>query len=230
MKRGVKGDMKSQTVELLWNVAICFGLVGLFLFFTLLFSSFLLIAQENGSHNYSGFETVALSLFCLFASVVMLRLSKGLDVLSSDTKFFTKKNVEILLIGTMSVLVLSGVEVILMKQKIINTAITDPIVEQFFMSVPSVVLILFSFIFAPIMEEVVFRGGIIGLIFRDKLILGVIVSSLIYSLMVDPEGIINWGLCLSLNIILGLAYIKTGRLEVPIIIKMIAFLFTTRFI
>ncbi|MDN6518727.1 MAG: CPBP family intramembrane metalloprotease, partial [Enterococcus sp.] len=77
-------------------------------------------------------------------------------------------------------------------------------------------------VLSPIMEEVVFRGGIIGLAFKDHAFLGVWVSSILYSILLQPETFICGLLYLLVNSILGLAYVKTGRLIVPLLIKISA--------
>ncbi|EOH75134.1 MULTISPECIES: CPBP family intramembrane glutamic endopeptidase [Enterococcus] len=217
--------MKNQTVEKLWNVMICLGLGGLVLLFSVLFSMFLWAAQGNNSHNCSVIEIFAMCFFSLFASFVMLRLSESLKLFSFDLKFFSKKNGRILFLCTLLMLTLLFAEIVLMNQHLISDKTMNPLAAQVFTNVPPLIMVLFSFVFAPIMEEVVFRGGIIGLVFNDHLLLGVCMSSLIYCLLVRPENIFDWLLCFATNAVLGISYAKTKRLEVPIIIKMIAVLF-----
>lgn len=218
--------MKNQTVDKLWNVMICVGLGGLVVFFSLLFSMFLLIAQGDSARGFTMLESLAICSFCLLAPFVMLQLSQSLELISFDLHFLTKKNVQIILISTVFVIILSFVESLLLDQQIIVEEATDPLVSQFLSKVPPVILVLFIFISVPIMEEVVFRGGIIGLIFKDKPLLGVLISSMIYCLISLPEGIFSWLSSFIINLVLGLSYIKTKQLEVPILIKMIATLFT----
>lgn len=216
--------MKNQTVEKLWNIMICLGLAGLVVLFSMLYGMFLITAQEGSGHGYSGIEIGALCFFCLFTSFFMLRLSKGLKLFSFDLSFLTKKNLKIILIGTVLTLGILIAETILINQNILIEQAGNPRTMAVLSKASSLVIGLFTFILAPIMEEVLFRGGIIGLVFADKQLLGVFVSSLVYCLAFRPEGIIYWLLSLMMNIILGLAYVQTKRLEVPIIIKMLTLL------
>lgn len=216
--------MKNQTVEKLWNIMICLGLAGLVVLFSMLFGMFLITAQEGSVHGYSGIEIGALCFFCLVTSFFMLRLSKGLKLFSFDLSFLTKKNLKIIFIGTVLALGILIAETILINQNILIEQAGNPRTMAVLSKAPSLVIGLFTFILAPIMEEVLFRGGIIGLVFADKPFLGVLVSSLVYCLAFRPDGIIYWLLSLMMNIILGLAYVQTKRLEVPIIIKMLTLL------
>lgn len=155
----------------------------------------------------------------------MLRLAKSLKLFSFDLKFLTKKNIQIIFLGLGFVLLLSFAEIVLVNQHVIVESSSDSFASQFLSKAPPLIILPFSVIFTPIMEEVIFRGGIIGLVFKDKMLLGVIVSSLIYSLVGLSGGVFNWLLCIGTNVVLGISYAKTKRLEVPIIIKMIAVLF-----
>lgn len=214
--------MKDSTVERLWNGMICFGLSVLVLLFSFFFSTLLLAAHD---HSYAGMDVLAMSFFTLLTSFVMLRLAKSLKLFSFDLKFLTKKNIQIIFLGLGFVLLLSFAEIVLVNQHVIVESSSDSFASQFLSKAPPLIILPFSVIFTPIMEEVIFRGGIIVLVFKDKMLLGVIVSSLIYSLVGLSGGVFNWLLCIGTNVVLGISYAKTKRLEVPIIIKMIAVLF-----
>jgi uncharacterized protein len=212
-EKGVRGAMKNQTVDKLWNVMICIGLGGLVVFFSVMFSMFLVIAQRNNDHSFTTIDSFALCLFCLFSSFILLRLSQSLDLFFFDLKFLTKRNIQIILTATISLLILSVLESVLIDHKVIIEKALNPLDTQVLSTVPLVIIVLFTFVLSPIMEEVVFRGGIIGLVFKDHAFLGVGVSSILYSILLQPETFICGLLYLLVNGILGLAYVKTGKAD-----------------
>ncbi|HHW7875261.1 TPA: CPBP family intramembrane glutamic endopeptidase [Staphylococcus aureus] len=71
-------------------------------------------------------------------------------------------------------------------------------------------------IIPAIVEEIVFRGMIIRVIFRKHLFLGLLVSSLVFASLHESDTWIGYLLYLYSGLIFGLIYIKTKRLEVVI--------------
>lgn len=220
-KREVKGAMKNRTVEHLWNVLICLGLVSLVGFFSMLFTMMLFIAQENNGHRYTRIDVFAICLFCVLAAFILLRLSEGLDLFFFDLKFLTKRNLQIMLAASASLLFVSGLETILLKQGLLVPQMLDPELRLFFDKIPLLIVVLFTAILTPIMEEVVFRGGIIGLVFKEHKLLGVLISGVLYCVLMGPATPLYSGIYLLMNGILGLSYIKTQRLIVPMLIHIV---------
>ena len=79
-------------------------------------------------------------------------------------------------------------------------------------------IILLIGIAAPIMEEIVFRGGIVGYLFKDLPVVGIIVSSVLFGLMHSPTNIISFLIYGLIGLTCAIAYFKTRRLEVSIAI------------
>ncbi|HDE9172402.1 TPA: CPBP family intramembrane metalloprotease [Staphylococcus aureus] len=71
-------------------------------------------------------------------------------------------------------------------------------------------------IIPAIVEEIVFRGMIIRVIFRKHLFLGLLVSSLVFASLHESDTWIGYLPYLYSGLIFGLIYIKTKRLEVVI--------------
>ncbi|MGJ0023169.1 MULTISPECIES: CPBP family intramembrane glutamic endopeptidase [Streptococcus] len=72
--------------------------------------------------------------------------------------------------------------------------------------------------YSVILEEIMFRGAILRLIFRNHLLIGTILSSIFFAKLHTPANIIEFLLFFSSSIIFSVVYLKTRRLEIPIII------------
>lgn len=72
-------------------------------------------------------------------------------------------------------------------------------------------------ILAPIAEEIMIRGIFIGVLFREKPYLGLIVSSLVFSFLHGPTDVLSFITYVVPGLTLGLIYIKTDRLITPIV-------------
>jgi len=76
--------------------------------------------------------------------------------------------------------------------------------------------------FAPIVEELIFRGVIIGKVFKKKPYIGIIVSSVTFGFAHIGVGLLIVPLQIISGLILSIAYHKTKRLEVSITIHALA--------
>ncbi|HAR4961652.1 TPA: CPBP family intramembrane metalloprotease [Staphylococcus aureus] len=76
-------------------------------------------------------------------------------------------------------------------------------------------------IIPAIVEEIVFRGMIIRVVFRKHLFIGLVVSSLVFASLHESDTWIGYLPYLYPGVIFGLIYLKTKRLEVVILIHFI---------
>lgn len=88
--------------------------------------------------------------------------------------------------------------------------------EQEIRNTPFYISIFTVTIIPAIVEEIVFRGMIIRVIFRKHLFLGLIVSSLVFASLHESDTWIGYLPYLYSGLIFGIIYIKTKRLEVVI--------------
>ena len=77
--------------------------------------------------------------------------------------------------------------------------------------IPLVVLCLFTVLLAPMIEELFFRGILMGKIFGRRSILGLIVSSFLFGLVHVPTTIGAWVVYGGMGMVLGLAYHFSGK-------------------
>ena len=83
------------------------------------------------------------------------------------------------------------------------------------------VLITFAVIMAPIIEELVFRGILMGRVFTPDSIVGLVLSSLLFGLAHMPNSIGVWIVYAGMGFALGTAYRKFQKLEYCIMAHMI---------
>lgn len=75
------------------------------------------------------------------------------------------------------------------------------------------VLITVTVIMAPIVEELIFRGLLMGRVFNLDSIVGLILSSLLFGLVHTPNSIGVWIVYAGMGLALGIAYRKFQKLE-----------------
>ena len=83
------------------------------------------------------------------------------------------------------------------------------------------VLITVTVIMAPIVEELIFRGLLMGRVFNLDSIVGLILSSLLFGLVHTPNSIGVWIVYAGIGFALGTGYRKFQKLEYCIIAHMI---------
>ncbi len=83
------------------------------------------------------------------------------------------------------------------------------------------VLITVTVIMAPIVEELIFRGLLMGRVFNLDSIVGLILSSLLFGLVHTPNSIGVWIVYAGMGFALGTGYRKFQKLEYCIIAHMI---------
>lgn len=82
-------------------------------------------------------------------------------------------------------------------------------------------LIITMSIFIPIIEEYIFRGIIIKILFQKKQWIGAIISIIVFTLAHSPKGILEYLIFGLSSIIYVVTYQKTQRIEVPILIHIL---------
>ena len=83
------------------------------------------------------------------------------------------------------------------------------------------VLITVTVIMAPIVEELVFRGILMGRVFNPDSIVGLILSGLLFGLAHMPNSIGVWIVYAGMGFVLGIVYRKFQKLEYCIMAHMI---------
>ncbi|MBG3296959.1 CPBP family intramembrane metalloprotease [Staphylococcus aureus] len=99
--------------------------------------------------------------------------------------------------------------------------LNETLIDEEFEDVPYHLALISIAIIPPIAEEIICRGLIIRVLFRNHLFLGLIVSSIFFALIHESDTLIGYLPYFYSGLIFGYTYLKTKRLEVPILIHFI---------
>lgn len=111
-----------------------------------------------------------------------------------------------------------------------ETPKNEQILEDEIRNMPLYFSILTIAVIPPLLEEIIFRGILIRVIFRKYLLLGLVVSSLAFASLHESDTWIGYLPYLYSGVIFGLAYLKTRRLEVTILMHFLNNLLALLFI
>lgn len=81
---------------------------------------------------------------------------------------------------------------------------------------PPYLLFAFAVVLAPVIEEFVMRGLVMGKLFNPRSIWGLLISSFIFGLLHGPSDLGSWVMYGGMGLALGLVYRYTERLDVAI--------------
>lgn len=171
-----------------------------------------------------GKEPWQVALICLLFLVITIAtivLAKKINLLRSDA--FSKGDQVVLWVGLgfaalFVVKVLGSIILTIEKGAQANTA-NQAALEQ--ANLPAILLVIIAAVAAPVVEEVVFRGLILGKVFGGTSYLGLIVSSLLFGGLHVPTDIGSWVIYGGMGLVLGFVYMKTKKLEYCILIHFI---------
>ncbi|HCU7699547.1 TPA: CPBP family intramembrane metalloprotease [Staphylococcus aureus] len=99
--------------------------------------------------------------------------------------------------------------------------LNETLIDEEFEDVPYHLALISIAIIPPITEEIICRGLIIRVLFINHLFLGLIVSSIFFALIHESDTLIGYLPYFYSGLIFGYTYLKTKRLEVPILIHFI---------
>lgn len=97
-----------------------------------------------------------------------------------------------------------------------ETTANDALLNKLFIGENPLLIFLLIAVAAPVMEEIVFRGGIIGLLFEKYQIIGIIVSVVLFGLAHTVTSWIEFVIYALIGLLMALVYVKTKRLEAAI--------------
>lgn len=139
---------------------------------------------------------------------------KKLGFLNLKWDFFTKRNVGIIIGGYILARVIAIGGTLLLNTQGSESTANDAVIQTIFTGENPLLIILLIGISAPIMEEIVFRGGIIGYWLEKFPMVAIALSSISFGLIHGPTNLISFLIYGLMGLILSMAYYKTKRLEV----------------
>lgn len=162
--------------------------------------------------------TIAFSLICI---VGIMAVSKKFNIWDGKIRI-TKKQALIIIFGFLAVKVVAFAGGFLMYNVLGQNAPEDSTqLLEGFQDLPKFLYATCYGVASPIMEENFYRGGFINILFEDKKIIGLILGSFLFSFF---HGITNPTLFLFnmfIGLIIGLSYILSEQIEVPIVIHVL---------
>ncbi|WP_288623920.1 CPBP family intramembrane glutamic endopeptidase [uncultured Streptococcus sp.] len=161
---------------------------------------------------------IILNLLIVVALTVFVAKRVGLLNHLKDLK--TWKAWKTILVGfvVLTIVKYIGGVVLLLENGIGANTENQAALEQLGMS--PLLLVVLTAIAAPIVEETVMRGLILGRVFNNSY-LGVILSSLLFGLLHMPTDIGSWIIYGGMGLVLAVVYHKTQKLEYIIAIHFI---------
>ncbi|MBO0470673.1 CPBP family intramembrane metalloprotease [Enterococcus sp. DIV0242_7C1] len=175
-------------------------------------------SQASGEANLSLAVSIILILLEIGNIWLLVFLAKKLGFFTIKFDFLTGKNIGIIIGGYVLARIVAIVGTLLLNAQGTNSTANDAAIQTMFTGENPLLIILLIGISAPIMEEIVFRGGIIGFWLKDYPIIGIALSSVIFGLMHGPTDLISFLIYGLIGLILSVVYYKTKRLELSIAI------------
>lgn len=196
-----------------------FILVGLFFVSqvgTFAFQIAKAISLNEGEAHMSMFVTIGLIVLIIGNIWLLIFLGKKLGFVTFKFDFFNRKNSWIILGGYLLARIIAVGGTLLLNSQGSESTANDAVIQLLFTGENPILIILLLGIAAPIMEEIVFRGGIIGFWLEKFPIAAIALSSILFGLVHGPTNIISFLIYGLMGLILSFAYYKTKRIEVSI--------------
>ncbi|WP_274311901.1 CPBP family intramembrane glutamic endopeptidase [Staphylococcus hyicus] len=189
----------------------------------LLFAILLIFGFEIS--NYTPQHAIwALISFILICIILFIMQRFGIKLLS----FQVLKSGDWLLV-IMSLLFMLGLDS-LFDHFIDANNKNDASIDADFKDVPTWAAIFSLAIIPAVTEEIVMRGIMMRVFFRNHLFIGMIVSSLIFAWLHEADSLIGYLPYFYAGIIFALVYLKTKRIEAAILVHFFNNLLSTLFI
>ena len=152
-----------------------------------------------------------LILVTLLISAGALFLGKRVGLLEGFKALSSLKAWGMIGLTDLGIYIATNVGMSVMRMEGISNTTNQAAIENAHMN--PFLLITFTVIMAPIVEELVFRGLLMGRVFNPDSIVGLIVSSLLFGLVHMPNSIGVWIVYAGMGFVLGIAYRKFQKLE-----------------
>lgn len=191
--------------------------------FLYLLLAFLILIIIQGPTIYLGVKDASLVSLLVFLlllkSAGALFLGKRLGILEGFKTLSSLKAWGMIGLTYLGIYIVTRIGAMVMMMEGVSNSTNQATIENIHMN--PFVLITFTVIMAPIVEELVFRGILMGRVFNPDSIVGLIVSSLLFGLAHMPNSIGVWIVYAGMGFVLGTVYRKCQKLEYCIMAHMI---------
>ncbi|MDQ8758932.1 CPBP family intramembrane glutamic endopeptidase [Streptococcus ruminantium] len=171
--------------------------------------------------NFNGPNLFIAAALLLFAVAIGLWSTKILGLWQSEKKWSLLEAFGFLSIGFV---VLFGVkmiggQLIVIEEGYGKTPANQELIQN--SGLPVLLLFIFTVFFAPVLEELLFRGIIMGKVFGKDSILGLLLSSYLFGLIHGPTNIGSWVLYAGIGLVLGIIYRLSGKYSYALILHFV---------
>ena len=191
--------------------------------FLYLLLAFLILIIIQGPTIYLGVKDASLVSLLVFLlllkSAGALFLGKRLGLLEGFKTLSSLKAWGMIGLTYLGIYIVTRIGAMVMMMEGVSNSTNQATIENIHMN--PFVLITFTVIMAPIVEELVFRGILMGRVFNPDSIVGLILSSLLFGLAHMPNSIGVWIVYAGMWFVLGTVYRKCQKLEYCIMAHMI---------
>ena len=191
--------------------------------FLYLLLAFLILIIIQGPTIYLGVKDASLVSLLVFLlllkSAGALFLGKRLGLLEGFKTLSSLKAWGMIGLTYLGIYIVTRIGAMVMMMEGVSNSTNQATIENIHMN--PFVLITLTVIMAPIVEELVFRGILMGRVFNPDSIVGLILSSLLFGLVHMPNSIGVWIIYAGMGFTLGTVYRKFQKLEYCIMAHMI---------
>ena len=191
--------------------------------FLYLLLAFLILIIIQGPTIYLGVKDASLVSLLVFLlllkSAGALFLGKRLGLLEGFKTLSSLKAWGMIGLTYLGIYIVTRIGAMVMMMEGVSNSTNQATIENIHMN--PFVLITFTVIMAPIVDELVFRGILMGRVFNPDSIVGLILSSLLFGLAHMPNSIGVWIVYAGMGFVLGTVYRKCQKLEYCIMAHMI---------
>ncbi|MDG4477484.1 CPBP family intramembrane glutamic endopeptidase [Streptococcus parasuis] len=197
------GNVKDWNVVKNWK----FLLVGLAVVVLNVLSQMAMIALPN----FDGNNLLIAATFLLVAIVLGLILTGKLGLWKGEQKWGIVANIGFVVLAyiVMFGLKIIGGQLIMLEEGYGQTTVNQEVLNH--SGLPTLLLFIFTVLFAPVLEELLFRGVLLGKVFGKDSIVGLLLSSFLFGLIHVPTNIGSWIVYGGMGLVLGLAYRISGK-------------------
>ncbi|HFI0353389.1 TPA: CPBP family intramembrane glutamic endopeptidase [Streptococcus suis] len=171
--------------------------------------------------NFDGNNLLLAVAILLVAVVLGLMVTGKLGLWKSEQKWGMLKNIGFVVLAfiVMFGLKIIGGQLIMLEEGYGQTTANQEVINN--SGLPALLLFLFAVLFAPVLEELIFRGILMGKVFGKDSNVGLLLSSFLFGLIHNPTNIGSWVVYGGMGLVLGLAYRISGKYTNALILHMV---------
>jgi len=161
--------------------------------------------------NFDGDNLLIAASFLLVAVVLGLILTGKLGLWKGEQKWGIVANIGFVVLAfiVMFGLKMIGWQLIMLEEGYGQTTANQEVLNH--SGLPTLLLFIFTVLFAPVLEELFFRGIVMGKVFGKDSIVGLLLSSFLFGLIHVPTNIGSWFIYSGMGLVLGLDYQISGK-------------------